>query len=193
MNKRFVTECLVDKCDRVCSNAKTGYCRGHQYQYSHGQEFHALKNSGDHWRGQPLRWKGVECSVVGCDRGAHTRGWCGKHYQKWKRHGDPTGTRKRVPAKWYTDGYGYVAKRVTLEDGTVRRIWQHRVVMEESLDRELLAHENVHHINGIRDDNNIENLELWSTHQPSGQRVEDKILWAKEFLMEYGYSITPRP
>ncbi len=38
---------------------------------------------------------------------------------------------------------------------------------------------------GIRDDNRIENLELWSKAQPSGQRVEDKIKWCKEFLKEY--------
>ena len=41
------------------------------------------------------------------------------------------------------------------------------------------------HINGIRDDNRTENLELWSTSQPCGQRVKDKIEWAKEILETY--------
>lgn len=29
------------------------------------------------------------CSVETCDDPAHCRGWCGKHYQMWRKHGDP--------------------------------------------------------------------------------------------------------
>lgn len=31
-----------------------------------------------------------ECAVDGCERAAHTRGWCRKHYLRWLTHGDPT-------------------------------------------------------------------------------------------------------
>lgn len=62
---------------------------------------------------------------------------------------------------------------------------EHRVVMEELLGRSLLPGESVHHINGVRHDNRPENLELWSTSQPKGQRVEDKVQWALDLLRLY--------
>ena len=44
----------------------------------------------------------------------------------------------------------------------------------------------MHHKNGQRADNRIENLELWSKSQPSGQRVVDKLRWAREIVALYG-------
>lgn len=44
----------------------------------------------------------------------------------------------------------------------------------------------MHHRNGDRTDNRLENLELWTTSQPSGARVEDKLAWAIDLLTRYG-------
>lgn len=58
--------------------------------------------------------------------------------------------------------------------------------MSKALARPLRSDEHVHHKNGNRLDNRLENLELWVHYQPSGQRVSDLVVWAREILARYG-------
>jgi len=85
---------------------------------------------------------------------------------------------------WRKTKKGYM-ERSRVIDGKQVFQSQHRQVMSEVLGRPLLHHENPHHKNGNRSDNRADNLELWSTSQPPGQRVEDKADWALEVLRLY--------
>lgn len=119
------------------------------------------------------------CSVDGCDEIIRASGFCKFHYSRWKQTRDIQKVSK-PRSTGYTDSNGYVW---VYSEG--RKILQHRLRMQEILGRKLLPGENVHHKNGVRGDNRPENLELWSSSQPPGQRVADKVEWAKEILALY--------
>lgn len=64
-------------------------------------------------------------------------------------------------------------------------VFEHIKVMEQTLGREMLPNEYVHHKNGINNDNRPENLELWVTGQPFGQRVNDRGKFYVEFILTH--------
>jgi len=64
-------------------------------------------------------------------------------------------------------------------------VFEHVLVMESRMGRYLLADESVYDVNGVKDDNWSENLELWVRPQPTGIRASDAVAWAHEILNRY--------
>jgi hypothetical protein len=151
------------------------------------------------------------CNIEGCERRARSKGLCNKHYvasnykkaipqcvwdgcsstdvkaRMFKNRYCPEHLERMIlsyatkPTHRRVDVHGYVILTIL---GIPYR--EHRLIMERFLGRTLRDGENVHHIDGNRSNNKLKNLELWSTSQPSGQRVSDKIKWANEIIALYG-------
>jgi len=181
---RALKPCLVDGCDKVAS--PRGLCHGHYQRLRRGSALGdtALTVS-----------KTDKCVVDGCDAVQTPRtNLCKAHLKRLRRSGviQPEKPIRRVNGSGSLHhGYLYIPVRRDerhLANGR-ETIQEHRLVMARHLGRPLTPDESVHHINGDRLDNGLENLELWVRHQPPGQRVEDLLRFARELLQRYGNEV----
>lgn len=86
---------------------------------------------------------------------------------------------------WKGGKFKNLAGYIVLSSGPHATRREHQVIMEEILARPLFPGETVHHKNGVRDDNRPENLELWASRHPPGQRIKDLQEWAIKILTRY--------
>lgn len=174
--------CTVEGCEKP--HASRGMC---------GMHVHRVRSTGSTDPRPPK-----QCTINGCTGLHFAKGLCGAHYQRKRTTGsvklDKYGellAPEWVPGSRRVDPEGYVHIYVPRDhlyntsSTRTNKMREHRYVMAEHLGRPLLPEENVHHINGVRDDNRIENLELWNTSQPAGQRIEDKLAWADHIIALY--------
>lgn len=168
--------CSVSGCHKAAVR-RTGHCD------SHYRRFKASGDAGDptfRKRGLP---KGTPCKVDGCTRFNVGNGLCTMHKNRMARTGQlgpAHSTQKPRDGTPFINAHGYPC---IWRDG--KQVLVHRKVMEEHLGRPLSKAENVHHLNGQRTDFRLENLELWNTSQPCGQRPVDKIAFAIEIIGQY--------
>lgn len=158
--------CSVDECTGVV--VSRGLCANH---------YRSLRLYGDLTHVQVVV---SGCEVEGCGSGHYALGYCEQHYARQKRTGDPIKRRHGNFKGGHVNSDGY---RVLSVDGSA--FLEHRYIMEQMIGRPLYPNENVHHVNGVRDDNRESNLELWVKWQPPGQRVSDLVAWAHEVLDRY--------
>lgn len=175
----LIKVCTIEGCDNP-KKAK-GLCSKH-------------KQRADRWGSPegfaPKRERVMQdtCKIITqedrqCKKPKWAKGMCQMHYRRVKLYGDPFA--RELGRKGKPKTYKYVAAPKHPNSDTKGWIAEHRLVMSEFLGRPLMPKENVHHLNGNRKDNRLENLELWNTSQPPGQRAKDKVKWAKEILALY--------
>lgn len=175
--------CHIDGCDRKSRWKRGGPCSMHY------RRIRLTGSAGSVGAVRGGRMGVAPCSVDGCRRKYYANGLCSLHYNRQRTTGDAgeAGLRRKPASQgeiWrYVDRKGYVY--LTLPGDRKRQVLEHRYVMEQRLGRPLWPDESVHHKNGNRADNRPENLELWSRWQPAGQRVEDKLAWAREIIARY--------
>jgi hypothetical protein len=126
------------------------------------------------------------CTIAGCMKSHYGKRLCRMHYYRQYRKGATDDPERYGRGVIDAHGYRRLYKPLHPNANGSGYVLDHVAVMAKQIGRPLRKGETVHHRNGIRDDNRIENLELWASMHPSGQRVTDLVAFAREILDRYG-------
>jgi len=116
------------------------------------------------------------CKIKGCRKSGRysINIYCRNHQRLIDLYGKPEYNPNWCGSKNGSfNNYGYW--RITING---KRVLEHRYVIEQYLGRSLKFNEKVHHLNGIRNDNRLENLELVSNQSEHIHNYHNKI-WQK--------------
>jgi len=134
-------------CSRACYHkARTAKAYMQRTCEACGRMFRVARCQLDH---RPVRYCSDPCRWAG-----HAERTKGEGHHNWK--GGRTKNRQGYVRVWVSDDHPMISMKPKNQSG----VMEHRLVMAESLGRPLTTDETVHHINGVRDDNRLENLQL---------------------------------
>lgn len=207
LERKAPKPCAVDGCERDV--LARGWCSSHYARWRHSgnvradEPFEVVSGSAKCGRCQRIqrldrfevgkswckrcvtvhasnRRKGRTCAE--CDASITNASKTGLCFRCWSISSRSTEVRRYINPQGYAMLSGHRGHPKANQKG---HILEHVKVMCDLLGRPLAPGENVHHKNGVKDDNRPENLELWVISQPAGQRPADLVAWAREILDRY--------
>lgn len=136
--------CIIEGCEK--NRYGNGYCRPHWY--------------GNKQYGDPLAVREYlkgggtgKCSIEECHRLVRAKRFCTKHLDRFTKYGSPYITKYATPGSGHINKRGYKIIRCDGKAG-----FEHKFIVEQKLGRSLTNNEDIHHLDGNKLNNHLNNL-----------------------------------